>query len=151
MREKPAGREAGNVSEIWFKPEEWAAPGTRNESGELRRARLERKGEDLRMTVGVTYGDGSRGIGGVAGRGRGAGNERRRVCACVCVCVCARAQRCAHIKLQLIKLTKATAPRVPRGHRAGAANDARGEGEGPMERWAEPDPSKNKAVSLKQK
>lgn len=54
------------------------------------------------------------------------------------------------LKLQLIKLTKAREPLVPRGHRAGAANDARGEGEGPVERQAEPDPSKNKAVSLKQ-
>ena len=44
--------------------------------------------------------------------------------------LCARARP---LKLRPIKLTKARARLVPRGHRAGAAHDARGEGEAPVE------------------
>lgn len=91
--------------------------GPETKAVELGRAQLERKGGDLRMTAGVPYWDRGRETGRRVG-------ERMRLCVCARACVCVRAR----IKLQPMKLTKARAPRVPWGHRAGAANDARGRG-----------------------
>lgn len=59
-------------------------------SGELWRALLKRKDKDMRMTVGVTYWDGSREIGG------GGGRDERMRCALTGVCSAPAAQARAH-------------------------------------------------------